>query len=97
MCFFPQARQILEREYNNLLALGTDRRLDEVSSNYHSHHCEVKCRHKQSFHTYNVSIVIRGFGLTQCVGTDSSFTVNQDSEAALKHKQFIQMSPTELR
>lgn len=26
-----QARQILEREYNNLLALGTDRRLDEVS------------------------------------------------------------------
>lgn len=27
----PQARQILEREYNNLLALGTDRRLDEVS------------------------------------------------------------------
>lgn len=33
--FFPQARQILEREYNNLLALGTDRRLDEVSSSYH--------------------------------------------------------------
>lgn len=31
----PQARQILEREYNNLLALGTDRRLDEVRSNYH--------------------------------------------------------------
>uniref|UniRef100_A0A668V5X6 SAM domain-containing protein n=1 Tax=Oreochromis aureus TaxID=47969 RepID=A0A668V5X6_OREAU len=30
-----QARQILEREYNNLLALGTDRRLDEVRSNYH--------------------------------------------------------------
>lgn len=28
--FFPQARQILEREYNNLLALGTDRRFDEV-------------------------------------------------------------------
>ncbi|CAI5785669.1 liprin-alpha-2-like [Podarcis lilfordi] len=27
-----QARQILEREYNNLLALGTDRRLDEVSN-----------------------------------------------------------------
>ncbi|XP_056878192.1 liprin-alpha-2 isoform X4 [Takifugu flavidus] len=27
-----QARQILEREYNNLLALGTDRRLDEVST-----------------------------------------------------------------
>uniref|UniRef100_A0A669C1S7 PTPRF interacting protein alpha 2 n=1 Tax=Oreochromis niloticus TaxID=8128 RepID=A0A669C1S7_ORENI len=27
-----QARQILEREYNNLLALGTDRRLDEVRS-----------------------------------------------------------------
>ena len=26
----PQARQILEREYNNLLALGTERRLDEV-------------------------------------------------------------------
>uniref|UniRef100_A0A3B3HGD8 PTPRF interacting protein alpha 2 n=1 Tax=Oryzias latipes TaxID=8090 RepID=A0A3B3HGD8_ORYLA len=26
-----QARQILEREYNNLLALGTDRRLDEVT------------------------------------------------------------------
>uniref|UniRef100_A0A672K666 Liprin-alpha-2-like n=1 Tax=Sinocyclocheilus grahami TaxID=75366 RepID=A0A672K666_SINGR len=25
-----QARQILEREYNNLLALGTERRLDEV-------------------------------------------------------------------
>lgn len=25
-----QARQILEREFNNLLALGTDRRLDEV-------------------------------------------------------------------
>ena len=30
---FSQARQILEREYNNLLALGTDRRLDEVSGN----------------------------------------------------------------
>lgn len=28
--FFFQARQILEREYNNLLALGTDRRFDEV-------------------------------------------------------------------
>lgn len=28
--FIPQARQILEREYNNLLALGTERRLDEV-------------------------------------------------------------------
>uniref|UniRef100_A0ABI7XJB2 SAM domain-containing protein n=1 Tax=Felis catus TaxID=9685 RepID=A0ABI7XJB2_FELCA len=27
-----QARQILEREYNNLLALGTERRLDEMSS-----------------------------------------------------------------
>ncbi|KAL6029965.1 hypothetical protein STEG23_013027, partial [Scotinomys teguina] len=26
------ARQILEREYNNLLALGTERRLDETSS-----------------------------------------------------------------
>uniref|UniRef100_A0A8C1MEZ0 PTPRF interacting protein alpha 2 n=1 Tax=Cyprinus carpio TaxID=7962 RepID=A0A8C1MEZ0_CYPCA len=26
-----QARQILEREYNNLLALGTERRLDEVN------------------------------------------------------------------
>jgi len=25
-----QARQILEREFNNLLALGTDRRLEEV-------------------------------------------------------------------
>ncbi|XP_038834053.1 liprin-alpha-2-like isoform X5 [Salvelinus namaycush] len=29
-----QARQILEREYNNLLALGTERRLDEVSDSY---------------------------------------------------------------
>ncbi len=28
---FLQARQILEREYNNLLALGTERRLDEVN------------------------------------------------------------------
>uniref|UniRef100_A0A9J7YJQ6 PTPRF interacting protein alpha 2 n=1 Tax=Cyprinus carpio carpio TaxID=630221 RepID=A0A9J7YJQ6_CYPCA len=27
-----QARQILEREYNNLLALGTERQLDEVNS-----------------------------------------------------------------
>uniref|UniRef100_A0A8C8J2Z1 SAM domain-containing protein n=1 Tax=Oncorhynchus tshawytscha TaxID=74940 RepID=A0A8C8J2Z1_ONCTS len=27
-----QARQILEREYNNLLALGTERRLDEVNN-----------------------------------------------------------------
>lgn len=27
----PQARQVLEREFSNLLALGTDRRLDEVS------------------------------------------------------------------
>ncbi|OWK63038.1 Liprin-alpha-2 [Lonchura striata] len=27
-----QARQILEREYNNLLALGTERRLEEMSS-----------------------------------------------------------------
>ena len=26
-----QARQCLEREFNNLLAMGTDRRLDEVS------------------------------------------------------------------
>ena len=26
-----QARQVLEREFNNLLAKGTDRRLDEVS------------------------------------------------------------------
>ena len=26
-----QSRQILEREFNNLLAMGTDRRLDEVS------------------------------------------------------------------
>ena len=26
-----QSRQILEREFNNLLAIGTDRRLDEVS------------------------------------------------------------------
>lgn len=32
VCCGPQARQILEREYNNLLALGTDRRLDEVST-----------------------------------------------------------------
>lgn len=34
----PQARQILEREYNNLLALGTDRRLDEVSREHHLQH-----------------------------------------------------------
>ncbi|NXJ71697.1 LIPA4 protein, partial [Rostratula benghalensis] len=27
-----QARQVLEREFNNLLALGTDRRLDDVST-----------------------------------------------------------------
>ena len=27
---FLQARQILEREFNNLLAMGTDRRLEEV-------------------------------------------------------------------
>lgn len=26
-----QARQVLEREFNNLLALGTDRRLEEVT------------------------------------------------------------------
>jgi len=26
-----QARQVLEREFNNVLALGTDRRLDEVT------------------------------------------------------------------
>lgn len=28
---FLQARQVLEREFNNLLALGTDRRLEEVT------------------------------------------------------------------
>lgn len=28
--FVFQARQVLEREFNNLLALGTDRRLEEV-------------------------------------------------------------------
>ena len=42
-----QARMVLEREFNNLLARGTDRRLDEVStkpthtyapSNYHRRH-----------------------------------------------------------
>ena len=27
-----QARQILDREFNNLLAMGTDRRLEEVSN-----------------------------------------------------------------
>jgi len=27
-----QARQILDREFNNLLAMGTDRRIEEVSS-----------------------------------------------------------------
>lgn len=26
-----QARQLMEREFNNLLALGTDRKLDDVS------------------------------------------------------------------
>jgi hypothetical protein len=26
-----QARQILDREFNNLLAMGTDRRIEEVS------------------------------------------------------------------
>lgn len=33
LCFLYvfQARQVLEREFNNLLALGTDRRLDEVN------------------------------------------------------------------
>lgn len=30
--FLLQARQVLEREFNNLLALGTDRRLEEVAS-----------------------------------------------------------------
>lgn len=29
---YSQARQVLEREFNNLLALGTDRRLDDVST-----------------------------------------------------------------
>lgn len=32
MCAAFQARQVLEREFNNLLALGTDRRLEEVTS-----------------------------------------------------------------
>lgn len=27
-----QARQVMEREFNNLLALGTDRKLDDVSA-----------------------------------------------------------------
>ena len=27
-----QARQVLEREFNNVLALGTDRRLEEVTA-----------------------------------------------------------------
>lgn len=27
-----QARQVMEREFNNLLALGTDRKLDDVST-----------------------------------------------------------------
>lgn len=31
-CVVFQARQVLEREFNNLLALGTDRRLEEVTS-----------------------------------------------------------------
>lgn len=31
-CAVFQARQVLEREFNNLLALGTDRRLEEVTS-----------------------------------------------------------------
>lgn len=30
MCVVFQARQVLEREFNNVLALGTDRRLEEV-------------------------------------------------------------------
>uniref|UniRef100_A0A670I199 PTPRF interacting protein alpha 4 n=1 Tax=Podarcis muralis TaxID=64176 RepID=A0A670I199_PODMU len=30
-----QARQVMEREFNNLLALGTDRRLDDVSTKYY--------------------------------------------------------------
>lgn len=29
--FIFQARQVLEREFNNLLQVGTDRRLEEVS------------------------------------------------------------------
>lgn len=32
VCAAFQARQVLEREFNNLLALGTDRRLEEVTS-----------------------------------------------------------------
>lgn len=32
VCDVFQARQVLEREFNNLLALGTDRRLEEVTS-----------------------------------------------------------------
>lgn len=32
ICCYFQARQVLEREFNNLLALGTDRRLDDVST-----------------------------------------------------------------
>lgn len=32
VCGVFQARQVLEREFNNLLALGTDRRLEEVTS-----------------------------------------------------------------
>lgn len=32
VCAVFQARQVLEREFNNLLALGTDRRLEEVTS-----------------------------------------------------------------
>lgn len=32
VCVVFQARQVLEREFNNVLALGTDRRLEEVTS-----------------------------------------------------------------
>jgi len=31
VCAFLQARQVMEREFNNILALGTDRQLEEVT------------------------------------------------------------------
>lgn len=38
LCLFHiQARQLLEKEYNSLIAMGTERRPDEVSTMGHEH------------------------------------------------------------
>lgn len=46
---FLQARQVLEREFNNLLALGTDRRLEEVTAQAAAFDLTQHCRKRDQF------------------------------------------------